>query len=217
MTDNVMIEEVPKTSAEYDWEVEFNRLKMPPRPQPRRADPEAIERGIAELHDYDDRLAVLQRAMKRAISHKEHVPIEFMNRVAGLRVHTTRTLRMMVWRRRNRENPEGTLDRPSKGVALTVHLRPSEIAVLDWIAYRMLMASPQTIDDEPTRLVPGRAEAIRSLIESYQIRYPGAPYERLKNRQMEWGDYWVREASWRRAGPKNKRNGKVTQPKLPGT
>jgi hypothetical protein len=99
---------------------------------------------------------------------------------------------------------------------VTVHLRAEEIAVLDWIARRLYYADPVGIHDEPTTYVPSRAQAIRELIARYMHKNGDrVPLDEMIDLQAEWGRFWMREASWRRASIKKKVEGLVHPPRMP--
>jgi hypothetical protein len=125
----------------------------------------------------------------------------------------TKAERQAGWRHRNLEAPD---DPGRKGVGVTVHLREEEIAVLDWIARGLWYGDPIGKGDEPTKYVPSRAEAIRDLITRYIYQYDERiPLEEMIDHQAEWGQFWVREASWRRASVRKKVAGLVLPPRMP--
>lgn len=202
----------------FDWQKAIADLPAPPDPigfRPR--DPhlpavreprgERLTRQIAELKEYKAKVHDLLKKLHDI----EDVPEDTKMYWADVHSQTSRALRQYLWREANFTDPE---DR--KGVGITLHLKPSEIAVLDWIARHLRNTHPIDRDDEPTNWVPSRAQAVRELIDRYVGRWDDhIPLEDLIDSQERWGMFWVREASWRRASVKKKAAGLVNPPLMP--
>lgn len=202
----------------FDWRRAIADLPAPPDPigfTPRDPTVPAIEeargarltRQIAELREYKAKVYELIERLRGV----EDVPPEVRKRLAETHAHAGHALRQYLWRERNFLEPEHR-----KGIGVTLHLQPAEIAVLDWIARHLYYSNPIGPEDEPTNFVPSRAQAVRELIERYVGRWEGRiPLDDLIDRQEDWGRFWVREASWRRASVRRKCLGEVHPPSMP--
>jgi hypothetical protein len=204
----------------FDWKAALAALPAPPDPIGFQVKDPSVPtvpesrgmmrtRQIEELKEYRAKLRDLRTSLKGI----EDVPEEDLLRLKKWDAQAAHALRQYEWREKNFVDPD---DPERKGVAVTLHLRASEIAALDWIARRMYFAHPIKPEDEPTKLCPSRAQAVRDLIENYMNRRgAAAPLEDLIDTQEDWGAFWVREASWRRASIPNKMIGKVKPPSPP--
>lgn len=203
----------------FDWRQAIANLPPPPDPigftpkdpgglEKRESRGERLSRQIEELKEYQKQIRELRARLKKM----EEVPLNVKADLAERDANAGHTLRQWEWRERNFMDPE---DR--KGIGMTLHLRPSEIACLDWIARRLYFANPCTETDEPSNWVPSRAQAIRELIANYMERRGVAyiPMDEMIATQEAWGAFWIREASYRRAGVTKKMAGLVKPPSMP--
>jgi len=96
--------------------------------------------------------------------------------------------RQARWRERKSAGQESGL------TSITVHLTDDEIRILDAIAIQIYNANrhapPKCISD----ITPGRPAAVRELISQARKRV-----RKKRTNRREMGDFWRREASWRRS------------------
>jgi hypothetical protein len=197
----------------FDWRAALEALdRSVPDPDRSKAPATAEGRGermnrqIAALREYKEKVYDL---IFRLRDIEEAAPER--KRLLKIDADTGHAIRQLEWRRKNFQNRH-----QRKGVGITIHLTAEEIGILDWIARGLYYGHPIGPDDEPTNYVPSRAQAIRDLIENYKRRQEDRiPLTRLLRRQDEWGAFWIREASWRRASVKRKQFGEVRRPEPP--
>lgn len=85
--------------------------------------------------------------------------------------------------------------------AITVHLDARDLATLDAIAIQLYYERPHDPANElvEQRVFPGRSQAIRELCAQWRALNRSDPEQVLGKLQGKLSQFYVREASWRRA------------------